>query len=142
MRFTCAPIPWKSLEKPWKMTSKNMWQLCIIRNCDLGNASITLLEPIHILQNKFVRLATYKDGYPNIPGPLSHTLFHKLRILNIFYIFRLQLGKLVYEAVNGIGPSNKVLKFHRVSDIHCHNTRYMLIKEICTLIVLELLDLA
>ena len=30
----------------------------------------------------------------------------------------------MYEAVNGIDPSNKVIKFHRVSDIHCHNTRY------------------
>ena len=30
----------------------------------------------------------------------------------------------MYEAVNGIGPSNKIIKLHRVSDIHCHNTRY------------------
>ena len=37
-----------------------------------GDTSRTLLEPIHILQKKFVRLATYNDGYPNIPGPLSH----------------------------------------------------------------------
>ena len=62
-----------------------------------GKTSITLLEPIYILQKKFVRMVTYKDGYPFIPGPLSHTppLFLKLRLLNIFDIFKLQLGKLV-----------------------------------------------
>ena len=60
-------------------------------------------------------MATYKDGYPLLPGPLSHTppLFHKL-----------QLGKLVFESTNGIGPSNNVLKCIRVSETHCHNTRY------------------
>ena len=40
-----------------------------------GNASLTLLNPIHIPQKKFVRMATYKDGYPLIPGPLSHLFF-------------------------------------------------------------------
>ena len=55
---------------------------------------------------------------------LPHPLFHKLRILNIIDIFKLQLGNLVYEAVNRIGPSNKAIKSHRVSDIHCHNTSY------------------
>ena len=91
-----------------------------------GNTSLTLLNPIHILQKKFVRMATYKDGYPLVPGPLSHTppLFHKLGLLNIFDIFKLQLGKLVFESTNGIGPSNNVLKFIRVSETHCHNTRY------------------
>ena len=70
-------------------------------------------------------MATYKDGYPLKPGPLSHTpLFHKLRLLNIFDIFKLQLGKLVFESTNGIGPSNNVIKFIRVSETHCHNTRY------------------
>ena len=91
-----------------------------------GNTSLTLLNPIHMLQKKFVRMATYKDGYPLLPGPLSHTppLFHKLGFLNIFDIFKLQLGKLVFESTNGIGPSNNVLKFIRISETHCHNTRY------------------
>ena len=91
-----------------------------------GNTSLTLLNPIHIPQKKFVRMATYKDGYPLKPGPLSHTppLFHKLKLRNIFDIFKLQLGKLVFESVNGIGPSNNVIKFNRVSETHCHNTRY------------------
>ena len=69
-----------------------------------GNTNITLFDSIHILQKKFVRMATFKDGYPPIPGPLTHTppLIHKLRLLNIFDIFKLQLGKLVYGSTNGI----------------------------------------
>ena len=107
-----------------------------------GNTSLTLLNPIHILQKIFVRMATYKDGYPFIPSPLSHTpLFHKLGLLNIFDIFKLQLGKLVFESTNGIGPSNNVLKFIRVSETHCHNTRYADQGNLYML-VLELLDLA
>ena len=106
-----------------------------------GNPSLTLLNPIHILQKKFVRMATYKDGYPLIPGPLSHTppLFHKLRLLNIFDIFKLQLGKLVFESTNGIGPSNNVIKFILKLIVIIPD---MLIKEIFILIVLELPDLA
>ena len=90
------------------------------------NTSKTILEPIHILQKKFVRMATFNDGYLSIPGPLSLTppLFHKLRILNIFDIFKLQLGKLVYECTHRLGPSNNIIKFSRVDEIHCHNTRY------------------
>ena len=74
----------------------------------------------------FVRMATFKDGYPSTPDPLTHTppLFHKLRLLNIFDIFKLQLGKLVCKSTNGIGPLNIVIKFSKVSNIPRHNTRY------------------
>ena len=91
-----------------------------------GNSNKTLLNPIHILQKKFVRMATYNDKYPTIPGPLVHTpqLFHQLRLLTIFEIYKLQLGKLVYESINGVGPTNKVIKFTMASEIHSHNTRF------------------
>ena len=89
-----------------------------------GNASKTFLTPIFILQKKFVRMATSNDGFPDIPGPLEHTtpLFHKLKILTIFDIYRLQLGKLVFETLNNIGPP--VIKFTLASEIHHHDTRH------------------
>ena len=61
------------------------------------SSSKTLLAPLLILQKIFVRLATYNDTYPVIPGLLTHTspLFQKLKLLNIFDIYKLQLGKLV-----------------------------------------------
>ena len=71
-------------------------------------------------------MATFKDGYPTIPGPLTHTppLFNKLKILTIYEIFKLQLGLLVFESINNIGPSNNLIKFTMVSEVYNHETRY------------------
>ena len=91
-----------------------------------GNACKTLLEPIHIMQKKIVRMITYNDNYPTIPGPLAHSppLFHKLNMLNIYDIYNLQAGKFVFESLNNIGPAQSIIKFVRASEIHDHNTRY------------------
>ena len=91
-----------------------------------GNAYKTLLEPIYIMQKTFVRMATYNDSYPAIPRPLVHTppSFHKLKVLTIFDIYKLQLGKLIYESINDVSPTNKVIMYTRASEIHNHNTRY------------------
>ena len=91
-----------------------------------GVASKTLLTSIHILQKKFVRMATFNDAYPIVPGPLYHTppLFLKLKLLTIFDIFNLQLGKLVYDSINNIGPTQNIIQFSLVSEIHNHCTRY------------------
>ena len=53
-----------------------------------GSASNTLLISLHILQKKFVRLATFNDTYPVYP--LTHTppLFHKLNLLTIFDTYK------------------------------------------------------
>ena len=63
------------------------------------------------MQKTFVRMATYNDSYPATPAPLVHTppLFHKLKVLKIFDIYKLQLGKLIYESINDVGPTNKVI---------------------------------
>ena len=42
----------------------------------------------------------------------------------IFDIYKVQLGKLIYESVNEIGPTNKVIIYTRASEMHKHNTRY------------------
>ena len=52
------------------------------------------------------------------------TLFQKRNILNISDIFKVQVGKLVYESLNCIGPMQKIIKFTRASEVHTHNTRY------------------
>ena len=89
-------------------------------------ASKNLLNPILILQKKIVRLATFKDFYPVIPGSLEHTppLFYKLNLLNIFDIYKLQVGKLVYGSLNNLGPIQGILNFTRASEIHRHSTRF------------------
>ena len=87
---------------------------------------MSFLTPLHILQKKFVRLVTYNDTYPVVPGPLTHTppLFYKLKILTIFDIYKLQLGKLVYDFLNNIGPTRSIIQFTRASEIHNYYTRY------------------
>ena len=91
-----------------------------------GNASNTIITGIHILQKRFVRLATYNDNYPIVPGPLAHTppLFHKLNLLTIFDIYKIQVGKFVFESMNGIGPSQNIVKFNMASEVHNHSTRF------------------
>ena len=68
-------------------------------------------------------MATFNDSFPTLLGPLVHTppLFHKLGLLTIFEIFELQLGKLVFESINGLGPVNNAVKFIFVSEIHGHH---------------------
>ena len=58
---------------------------------------------------------TFNDFYPQIPGSLEHIplLFYKLNLLNIFDIYKFQLGKLVYDSLNNI-----------VSEIHSHSTQF------------------
>ena len=64
--------------------------------------------------------------YPPIPGPRVHTppLFHKLNVLNIFDIYKLQVGKLVYDSLNNIGPVQGIISFMRASELHSHVTRF------------------
>ena len=91
-----------------------------------GNACKTTLNPLHILQKKFVRMATFNDLPRATPGPLIHTppLFHALNILTIFDIFNLHLGIFVYDSYNSIGPSSDIINFIRANTVHSHSTRY------------------
>ena len=91
-----------------------------------GNVNFTLLEPLHILQKKIVRLITFNDNFPIIPGPLVHTLplFYNLNMLKIYDIYKLQVGNFVYESINNIGHSQSVINYTTASDVHDHNTRF------------------
>ena len=93
-----------------------------------GSASKTYLTPLHILQKIFVRMmATSNDTYIVVPGPLTHSppLFLKLKLLTIFDIYKLQLGKLVYNSLNNIGPTRSIIQFTRTTKVHSHSTRYV-----------------
>ena len=53
-------------------------------------------------------MATFNDTYIAVPGPLTHTpLFLKLKLLTIFDIYKLQLGKLVYDHFKDFFELNK-----------------------------------
>ena len=92
-----------------------------------GPACNTYITPIYISYKK--RFSDWLPKKINTPTFLDHLLthphsFHKLGILIIFDIYKLQVGKLVYESLNSIGPSKLIIKFTKVSEMHIYNTRF------------------
>ena len=85
------------------------------------------MEGLHVLQKKFVRLATYIDEiiysgdiptfHPSLP------LFHQLRIINIYDIFKVQLGSFIFESINNIGPSHTIIQYTQMKKNHEHRGR-------------------
>ena len=67
-----------------------------------GNACDTHLKAIQILQNRVVRLITYNDNFPIIPGPLpaSNPLFCKLQLLKIKELFTFMACIFIYKCLN------------------------------------------
>ena len=79
-----------------------------------------------------MRLATFKDIYPVIPGSLEHTppLFYKLKLTKTYLTYiNYKLGKLVYGSLNNLGPIQGILNFTRASEIHRHSTRFLYAKQ-------------
>ena len=74
-----------------------------------GSACEVHLTKILTLQKRAVRIITYKDQFPIIPGPLhpSNPLFLKLGILKINDLFTLQISKFVHKCIN----SNIIVNF-------------------------------
>ena len=91
-----------------------------------GNATNNLIEPIHLLQKVVVRMITFNDNYLDLQYGYTHSspLFHELKILKIYDIYKVQVGKFVYESINAIGPSQSIINYTMASEIHHHNTRF------------------
>ena len=90
-----------------------------------GSACDSHLTKIITIQNRAIRLMTFKDEYPVIPGPLhpSSPLFLKLELLKFKDIFILQTAKFIYKCVNG----NIICNFNQWFKLNCevypHKTR-------------------
>ena len=89
---------------------------------------ITLVEhikAIQTLQNRVVRLITYNDNFPLIPGPLpaSNPLFCKLELLKIKGIFIFMICIFIYKCLNT--PLLPLFEgwFKSSSSIHEHKIR-------------------
>ena len=78
-----------------------------------GNACITFINPIHILQKKVVRLIHFKDRSTH-----SAPLFNLLKILNIHDIHKLETLKFVFDCLHKTNPMQYTLfKSQRRHDI-------------------------
>ena len=92
-----------------------------------GSATKATLSPLHILQKKIIRIPTFEDDLPVIPGPLTHTppLFYKLGLLDIYDLYNFQLGQITYKAVNNIGHANTVVhRFKPITDLYNYPTAH------------------
>ena len=67
-----------------------------------GNACVTHIKAVQILQNRVVRLITYNDNFPLIPGhlPASNPIFYKLELLKIKDLFILMICIFIYKCLN------------------------------------------
>ena len=70
-------------------------------------------------------MKTYNDQYNELHQlPQSDPLFSSEKILKIIDIYKLQLGKFVFESHNNIGPSQFHNIFNPVTNVHQYHTRY------------------
>jgi len=80
----------------------------------------TSIKPLHLLQKRFVRIASNASFIAN-----SAALFHNLKILTVYDINKLQSAIFVHKVIHN-SPSLPVLYkdiFKYNSDIHDHSTR-------------------
>ena len=67
-----------------------------------GTACDIHLKALQVLQNRIVRLITYNDQFPIIPGPLpaSNPIFSKLELLKIKDIFIHSVCRFIHKSLN------------------------------------------
>ena len=78
------------------------------------------LKALQVLQNRIVRLITYNDQFPIIPGPLpaSNPIFSKLELLKIKEIFIYSVCRFIHKFLNSFAISNFVDWFKLSTTIH------------------------
>ena len=78
----------------------------------------TALEPIHLLQKRYVRVISQAKF-----GAHSKPLFHKLNILNIYDLCRYQILLFVFKSMNCLLPSRYSNYFTLAKEMHTYQTR-------------------
>ena len=73
-----------------------------------GSAFNNELDKLLVLQKKALRLMTFNDSYPIVPGPLipSDPLFVKLETLKVMDIHKYQVAKFIFKCINKLTPIN------------------------------------
>ena len=90
-----------------------------------GSAFKTELNKVLILQKRTIRLMTFNDGFPLIPGPLRPTdpIFIKLNFMKVEDIYKCQVFKFVFKSLYQTSP----LQFHNWFEFnhekYIHRTR-------------------
>ena len=90
-----------------------------------GSARATEINKLLVLRKRFVRIITYNDTLPLVPGPLHPTdsLFYRLEILKVQDVFILQVSKFIFDRIHLNTPANFHNWFTLNHHIHSYNTR-------------------
>ena len=90
-----------------------------------GSAFKTELNKLLVLQKRAMRLMTYNDQFPVVPGPLKSAdpIFPKLDALKIDDVYKYQVCKFIFKCLHQLTPSNFFNWFKLNSSIHIHKTR-------------------
>ena len=90
-----------------------------------GSACKTELKKILVLQKRAMRMMTFNDQYPTIPGPLSSSdpIFVKLEILKVDDIYKYQISKFIFKCLNQLTPVNFHEWYKYSHTVHDYNTR-------------------
>ena len=90
-----------------------------------GSAGTTEINKLLVLQKRFLRIITYNDTLPLVPGPLHPTdsFFYQLEILKVQDVFKLQVSKFIFDCLHLYTPANFQNWFTLNHHIHNYNTR-------------------
>ena len=90
-----------------------------------GSAFKTELNKIFVLQKRVMRLLTFNDVYPTIPGPPSPTapIFAKLIALKVDDIYNHQVSKFVFKCIYRLTPEQFHDWYKLTCGMHEHSTR-------------------
>ena len=90
-----------------------------------GSTFKTEIDKLLILQKRAMRVITFNDQFPVIPGPLcpSNPLFFKLGTMKIDEIFKYQTCKFIFKSLNNLTPVNFKKWFNFNKDVHNYKTR-------------------
>ena len=97
------------------------------------------LQKLFLTQKKAIRIITNSEWQAH-----TYSLFHKLSVLKIEELHKLQVACFMFKFHNGLMPSYFIIFIHKNADVHNYNTRHArdyhitmhrtsLIKHTCTL---------
>ena len=83
-----------------------------------GTASKTLLHNLEVKINRILRIISFSSIYTPV-----ETLYKTFNFLQLLEIYKLELGKFMYQLYHNKLPADFILSFKKISQIHSHETR-------------------
>ena len=86
-----------------------------------GRCSRSSMQPLQVLLNKAIKCINFKKINTSEKETLS--IFHEDRVLTVYDMFKIELGKFMFKYHKGLLPCNFKNYFMSVSSVHSYSTR-------------------